>query len=131
MIEPERNIPETDFADQLGLPREELARIRKGDNYLLGHHWDKDGAKIVWLPRGKELLREELGLTTGPKIGDKAAGRVIADYCPNQRIIRMIINDEKEDVQCDPMDKPLLKSPMTVPVQYSAAGWRVARSPRL
>lgn len=123
--------PEIDFASELGLPRDELKRIRNGESYLRGHHWDKDGTVIIWLPRGQEQLREELGLSTGPKIGDRAAGRVVSDFCPNQTIIRMVVNGEKIDVRCDPDDKPYMKAPMTVPVEYSAGGWRVGRSPRI
>lgn len=131
MPSPETDTFEADLAIELGLPRDELAKIRKGDGYLRGHHWDKDGKAIIWLPRGRAQLREELGLSTDPKIGDRAAGRVVSDYCLNQRIIRMVINGNKEDVICDPDDKPLMKAPMTVPVQFSAGGWIVARSPRL
>jgi len=130
-MEPETDTLETDLATELGLPLTELAKIRKGDSYLRGHHWDKDGTAIIWLPRGREQLREELGLSTAPRIGDRAAGRVVSDYCLNQKIIRMVVNGQKIDVRCDPDDKPLMKSPMTVPVQYSAGGWMVARSPRL
>jgi len=130
-IPPETDTSEIDLAAELGLPRDELIKIRKSDNYRRGHHWDKDGKVIIWLPRGKAQLREELGLSTDPKIGDRAAGRVVSDYCLNQRIIRMVVNGRKLDVICDPQDKPSMRSPMVVPVTYTAGGWVVARSPRV
>jgi len=131
MTPPETDTLETDLASELGLPLDELVEIRKSEGYLRGHHWATKDKVIYWLPRGKAQLREELGLSTDPKIGDRAAGRVVSDYCLNQRIIRMVVNGHKIDVVCDPDDKPFMKSPMTVPVQYSAGGWMVARSPRM
>lgn len=130
-MEPETDTSEEQFASEIGLPRKELAAIRKSDTYRQGHHWDKDGTKIIWLPLGKAQLREELGLKTAPKIGDRAAGRVINKYCPNQRMVFMVVDGEQQTVQCDPADKPHLKGHMIVPLQYKAAGWTVARSPRI
>lgn len=123
------SIPETAVAEQLGLPREELKRLRGQTEK--GVHWLKT-SPVSWTPSGVAQLKALLGNVTvevtAPAGLQTVPAQVVRCNFRNRRFVEALVAGAPRLVRV--RDAGLYIASQLFEVRPDGAGWMESRRPR-
>lgn len=126
-------IREIDLIGQIGVDRQELRVLRKTGEFQEGRDWLLFGKAVCWTDTGLRLLSERLSVDLGDLVPDEpaeAAATVLRARILNPRLIRVVVDGEREPSLVNVGDNALYKPGMRVMVRRVGNGWRGNRRPK-
>ena len=125
-------IREIDLAAHTGIPRAELRTMR--EKAVSEQHWLLFGKAIVWTDTGLKWLSERLSVDLGDLVPEQPAERaavVLRARILNPRLIRVVVDGDREPSLANVGDNRLYKPDMRVLVRKEGNGYVGPRRPKM
>lgn len=125
-------VREIDLAEHTGVARAELRNLRR--EAVGEKHWMLFGKAIVWTDTGLKWLSERLSVGLGDLLPQEAAERtatVQRARIYNHRLIRVIVDGEREPALVKVGDNKLYRHGMRVLVRWEGNGYVATRRPKV
>ena len=125
-------VREIDLAEHTGVARAELRNLRR--EAVSERHWLLFGKSIVWTDAGLRWLSERLSVDLGDILPEQPAERaavVLRARILNPRLIRVVVDGEREPSLANVGDNRLYKPDMRVLVRKEGNGYVGPRRPKM